>query len=276
MSVVRIDEDKVGFTRDSEEFRVNTARLAHFAAALGVTSGALAEGSVAHPVFAHVPVMQSMAEALRAAVPGFAFHGEHDFHCHAQIRPGQRLRTVSEVQGMRQTRAGAALVLRSSLRDAEGRLVNVQYTTGIVPGARLTRDRGEAAPARPDTGHLRAGDPAETSIAIADDLARRYADASRDYSPYTMRRDAAEALGLPHPILHGMCMLGLAVAPLLGADRDAMRLSRLGCRFSHPLYLSGGRSITVRHWNDAASAAFEIIDDAGNPIVGNGFAEFRA
>ena len=123
MSVVRIDEDKVGFTRDSEEFRVNTARLSHFAAALGVTSGALAEGSVAHPVFAHVPVMQSMAEALRAAVPGFAFHGEHDLHCHAQIRPGQRLRTVSEVQGMRQTRAGAALVLRSSLRDAEGRLV---------------------------------------------------------------------------------------------------------------------------------------------------------
>ena len=257
---------------------MNTARLAHFARVLGIGRGSMAEGRIAHPVFAHIPAMQSMVEACRAAVPGFGFHGEHDFHFHVPIRPGQRLSTLSELRSMRQTRAGAAVVLRSDLRRGDGTRLNVQYTTILIPGATVSRDRGEPGPRPPDTTTLRAtsAQTLQTRVVIAPDLAPRYADAARDYSPYTLRRDAAEDLGLPHPILHGMCTLGLAVGPLLGADRDVAALSRLGCRFSHPLFLSGEREITVRHWHDTAMTAFEIIDDAGNLILRNGFAEFRA
>lgn len=275
-----IDESKIGFSRDSEEFRVNTARLAQFAGVLGIAVGPMAEGRIAHPIFAHIPATQSMMQALRAALPGFGFHGEHDFHYHKPIAPGQRLFTLSVLQELRQTKAGAALIVRSDLRTHDGELLNVQYTTIVVPDTALSADAGERAPRPPDTAATGSGAPVETGIAIADDLARRYSEASRDYSPYTMRKDAAQKLGLSDPILHGMCTLGLAAGPILerAAGGDASRLKRFGCRFTHPLYLTGGRSISIRHWHgtgpEGPLVAFEIGDDAGNSIVRNGFAEF--
>ena len=62
---MEIDESRIGFSRDSEEFRVNTARLAQFAGVLRMTEGPMAEGRIAHPIFAHTPATQSMMEALR-------------------------------------------------------------------------------------------------------------------------------------------------------------------------------------------------------------------
>lgn len=275
-----IDESKIGFSRDSEEFRVNTARLAQFAAVFGLADGPMAEGRIAHPVFAHVPVTQSLMETQRSALPGFGFHGEHDFHYHKPIAPGQRLFTLSVLQEMRQTKAGAALVVRSDLRTHSDELLNVQYTTIIVPDSVISADRGEPAPKPPDLAAAKSSEPIDVRVAIPDDLAHRYSEASRDYSPYTMHKDAAQKLGLSDPILHGMCTLGLAARPIVerAAAGDVSRLKRFGCRFSRPLHMTGGRSLVVRQWHGTGSAgplvAFEISDDAGDTVVKNGFAEF--
>ena len=277
---VRIDEGKIGFSRDSEEFRTSTSRLMQFAQVLGLRSGPIAEGRTGHPIFPHIPATQSLVEVLRAATSGFGFHGEQDFRFHAPIVPGQRLFTSSVLQALRQTKAGAATVIRSDLRTADGTLVNVQYTTSVFTEAELSGDGGDKAPAPPELSDLKSSEPETSEIAIDDDLAHRYSDVSRDYSPYTMRQDYARKIGLKAPILHGLCTLGLAARPVLvgAGDPAGARLRRYGCRFSHPLFMTGGRRITVRQWRGEAGSgpavAFEVADDQGHLILKNGFAEF--
>lgn len=279
---MNIDKKKLGLTRDSEEFRTSTSRLAQFSKALGFDQGLLADGKLAHPIFPHIPTMQSMVEVLRTAAPGFGFHGEHDLHFHAPMVAGQKLHTVSTLQHLRQTGAGPAVVIRSDLKTAEGELINVQYTTSVFTDCELSGDAGDLPPQKPDLSALRSEAPESTEIGIADDLAHRYSDVSRDYSPYTMRQDYAEKIGMRAPILHGMCTLGLAALPVLkrAGDPDGTRLTRYGCRFSHPLYMTGSRRITVRHWlgegANGPAVGFEVIDDEGNLIVKNGFAEFSS
>ncbi len=275
-----IDESKVKLTRDSEEFRTSSSRLAQFSKVLGFEQGPLAEGKLAHPIFPHIPTMQSMVEVLRSAVPGFGFHGEHDLHFHAPMVPGQKLFTVSTLQSLRQTGAGPAVVIRSDLKTAEGELVNVQYTTSVFPDGELAGDVGEPAPPKPDLSALRSDEPDGIEIRISDDLAHQYSDVSRDYSPYTMRQDYAEKIGMKAPILHGMCTLGLAAHPVLkrAGNPDGTKLKRFGCRFSHPLYMTGSRTISVRHWlgkgDNGPAVLFEVADDEGNLVIRNGFAEF--
>ena len=101
-----VDAGKLGYERDSEEFRVNTARLGQFAAALDDTNPAHLAGRIAGPVFHHIPVMQCMVEVLTAATRDFALHGEHDFHFHRPIEPGQRLLSRSRLIGLGATKAG--------------------------------------------------------------------------------------------------------------------------------------------------------------------------
>jgi acyl dehydratase len=265
------DTAKVGATRDSEEFRVNSYRLAQFAEALGDENPRHRSGAAAPPVFAHIPAAQSMVELLRGTADGFLLHGEQDFHYHRPIVPGMRLRTLSRLQGLLNSKAGVQLVVRSETRDQEGP-VCVQYATCLVQGARLERDLGEAAPAKPPEP---GGREIEVTVALPDDQAARYAEAARDYSPYTLEQAAAEKAGFPAPILHGMCTLSLAARAVVdhGCGGDVARLKRLGARFTHPLFLTGGRRLTTRLRQSGGRFAFECSDASGAVVLKRGFAE---
>ncbi len=127
-----IDTSKIGFTRDSEEFRTNTARIAQFARAVDDTNAEHLAGKVASPVFHHLPVMQSMVEVLRSVSPGFGMHGEHDFHFERPIEPGMRLFSVSKLIGMGATKAGATLIIRSDIKTHDGKAVSSQYSTVLL------------------------------------------------------------------------------------------------------------------------------------------------
>lgn len=263
---------KIGASRDSEEFRTNTRRLAQFAEAVGDTNPAHLAGSIASPVFHHVPVMQSMVEVLNSVAGGFILHGEQDFHFHRPMRPGQRLFSRSELIGTRQSSAGALYFLRCSTHTHDAQPVSTQYATCLAQGG--SRDtEGVPPPDRPRPERL--GDPLLALHAIVPDLTLRYGDAARDYSPYTIDGEAARKLGLPAPIVHGMCTLALIARDVV--DRlcagDTGRLRRLGCRFSHPLYLEPGQELSVRLWPGDGMSAFEAADGTGHLVVSNGFAE---
>jgi acyl dehydratase len=262
----------VGLKRDSEEFRTNTRRLAQFAEAVGDTNPAHLGGSIASPVFNHVPVMQSMVEVLSRVTGGFILHGEHDFHFHRPMLPGQRLYSESELIGTGSSRAGALYFVRSRTRTHDGEDICTQFATCLVR-AETGIDSGIKPPPKPKID--RRGEPLSTRYDIPGDLTLKYADAARDYSPYTIDPDAAAANGLPAPIVHGMCTLALAARTVVDrlAGGDTRRLRRLGCRFSHPLYLVPGQEIRVSVWESPEEAGFEARDRDGNAVVGNGFAE---
>lgn len=276
-----IDTGKIGFTRDSEEFRTNSARLAQFARALDDTNAAHLAGKAASPVFHHVPVMQSMVEVLRSVSPGFGMHGEHDFHFERPIEPGMRLFSISKLIGVGATKAGATLIIRSDVKTHDGSPVSSQYSTVLLTAETAGEAKGERAPKAPTK--IEGGAVSSVTHALTDDQTLRYADAARDYSPYTIETEAAAKLGFPAPIVHGMCTLGFAARPIVdeACGGDVRRLLRLGARFSHPVLMQPGQTLTTRLTTATASGgrqivSFETIDRDGHVVIKNGFAEVKA
>ena len=263
----------LGFTRDSEEFRVSSHRIAQFAKSVDDENPHHLAGEFASPVFAHVPVMQSMVEVLNRATGGFVLHGEHDFVFHRPIVPGQRLFTNSALIGVRGNRAGITYIIRSDTLTRAGESVCTQYSTCLVRGEASGIAEGEPLPERPAVAKT-AGD--SETYALTPDQTRRYADAARDYSAYTIDPAAAAEAGFAAPLVHGMCTLAFAARAIV--DRrcggETPRLKRLGCRFAHPLLLTPGQTISVEHWAGADGlVGFEAADKDGNLIVKNGYAQ---
>lgn len=263
----------LGVSRDSEEFRTSSYRLAQFARAVDDTNPRHLAGEFASPVFAHVPAMQSMVEVIDQVTSDFVMHGEHDFVFHRPILPGQRLFTVSTLIGARGTSAGAVFIVRSDTNDDRGEAVCSQYSTCLVRGEAQRGTYGEIVPERPMI-ERRAG--AAETFGLAPDQTRRYADAARDYSAYTLDPEVAGRYGFPAPIVHGMCTLAFAARPIV--DRycagETPRLKRLGCRFSYPLYLVAGQTLKVEYWADGKGiVGFEASDREGNSVIRNGYAQ---
>lgn len=263
----------IGFGRDSEEFRTSSHRLAQFARSVDDLNPHHIAGAFAPPVFAHVPVMQSMVEVLDKVAEGFVMHGEHDFVFHAPIVPAQRLFTTSTLSGVRGTRAGLTYVIRSETMDHQGKPVCTQYSTCLVRGEPSDLAQGAFPPARPVPGRTNVF---SEIYPLTTDQTRRYADAARDYSSYTIDPAAAAKQGFPAPIVHGMCTLSFASRAVI--DRycggETPRLKRLGCRFAHPLFLTENQTLKVDHWTSGGGfVGFEASDRDGNIVVRNGYAE---
>ncbi len=265
----------IGTARASEPFRTGSARAAAFAAAVQDDGPAQAAGLVAPPTFAHVPVMQSMVEVIGAVTTAHVMHGEQDFVFHAPIVPKETLFTTSTLVGVKGSRAGVLLYLRSETRTDAGVPVCTQTATIICPGGVEARAAGEVPPALPEVPE---GVAAETLFAIGPDVTLAYAEAARDYSPYTLDQAAAEAAGWPAPVVHGMLTLSLAASAVVRAHAggDAARIARLGCRFPAPLWSRPGERLVVRHHGEGAGrVGFSATDSEGRTVLARGYAEVR-
>ena len=269
-------DPRIGMTRDSEEFRTSSHRLAQFAHSVDDTNPAHLAGKIASPVFSHVPVMQSMVEVLGQAVDGFALHGEQDFIYHTSIVPGQRLFTQSTLIGVHPTKPGTTYFIRSETRSHDDKPVVTQYSTCLIRGPAASQGSGDTPPERPVIAR---SDASTQSFALTPDQTRRYADAARDYSPYTMDPVAAAKVGYPAPLVHGMCTMAFAARSIVDDEcgGDTARLKRLGCRFANPLLLIPGQTIAVHRWRAPDGlVGFEVTDAAGSVVIKNGYAEIAA
>ena len=80
---------------DPVGFEVTRERLAQYAEATNDPIGAHRAGNIAPPVFAIVPVFQSLLEPAVEVVPlsvlGKVLHGEQDFRFHRPTQPGDTL-----------------------------------------------------------------------------------------------------------------------------------------------------------------------------------------
>jgi acyl dehydratase len=275
---------QMGRTWRTEEFRVNTARLAQFAAAIDDENPSHRAGTIASPVFANVPPMQSCIESLHSVTSAFTFHGEHDFHLHRPIRSGMRLFAQAALRGVMATRAGVSVVVHSKTLDEHAVLVDEQYFTAFVARATLPQSMGEAAPKLHLTSDFNASRPfAEATYGVSADQTLRYADAARDYSDYTLRADAARAKGLDNILVHGMLTMAFAGRAVVGkaCGGDSTLLRRLAGRFSNPVYLVPNQALTTRIWqlnprSDRRIFGFETSDASGAVVIKNGVAEVSA
>ncbi|WP_183094457.1 MaoC/PaaZ C-terminal domain-containing protein [Nocardioides stalactiti] len=249
----RFDDAGLGLWTEPTTFEVTAERIAEYAAATNDPITAHQTGEVANPVFAIVPVFESLLEPVIDVVPtslfGLVVHGEQDFVFHRAIRPGDVLSSRGRVIGFEGLPNGTKLLVHIECRDQAGALVNEQYVTSFVRGHDEGRTVGEAAPAHKLDPALRDKEPAGVVIAhVDDDQTFRYSAASGDLMPIHLDEQVAKDSGLPGIIAHGLCSNAMAAWAVLSAvgDSDTTRLRRLAVRFSKMVY--PGEDLTTKVW----------------------------
>jgi acyl dehydratase len=232
----------VGIWSEAEPFEVTAERIAAYAAATNDPVEAHRAGEVAPPVFAIVPVFNSMAAAVFGVAPAellpMVLHGEQDFHIHRPIRPGDVIKTRCQTIGFEGKPSGTRGTVFLECRDADGELVNEQYVTFFFRGFDGGPLVGELGPEHGFNPAADGGAPVAKLVQhIDEDQTFRYGPAAGDPMPIHLDEDFAKAAGLPGIIAHGLCTMAFtswaAVTEL--AEGDSSRIKRLAVRFSKPV-----------------------------------------
>jgi acyl dehydratase len=137
----------------------------------------------------------------------------------------------------------------------------------FAPGAGgFGGDRGPVKPARPE------GEPVTTSVLqTAENQAALYR-LTGDRHHIHIDPAAAERIGQPRPIMHGLCTLAASTLELARAlDVHPADLVRLEGRFAAPVY--PGDAPSLRAWGDAGDATFELVQD-DRPLIAGARAAF--
>jgi len=273
MTTETLQFNAAGLDRWTEpvRFHITSERLAEYARAVNDPIPAHLAGDVANPVFAIVPVFQSLLEPALEVVPlsvlGRVLHGEQDFRFHRAIVPGETLVARGRMTGWEGLPNGTRACVYLETRDEGGDLVNEQYVTFFVRGFDDGRKLGQLSPGHRLADALRDGEPvAEFTQHIDDDQTFRYAPASGDPMPIHTDEQVARDAGLPGIIAHGFCVLAFtawAIVQELG-DGDVRRLRRLAVRFAKPVL--PGQDIHTRVW-DAGEGTFGFETTAGDTAV---------
>jgi acyl dehydratase len=279
--IVQFDAEGLQKWTDPVEFEVTRERLAQYAAAVNDPIAAHAAGEVANPVFAIVPVFQSLLEPALDVVPlsvlGKVVHGEQDFRFHRPIVSGETLTARGKMTGFEGLPNGTRACVYLEARDKAGELVNEQYVTFFIRGFDDGRKVGELSPEHKFDEALRAAEPVlDVTQRIDEDQTFRYAPASGDPMPIHLDDEVARHAGLPGIIAHGFCVLAFTSWAILRelADSDAARLTRLAVRFAKPVL--PGEDIRTRVWrkdagDGATSYAYETtVGDT--PVIKDGLA----
>jgi acyl dehydratase len=273
--------DTLGRWTPGRAMSVDKEAIGAYARATDETSPVALEGRVATPVFAIVPVWTTIQEAARSVAPEearpFVVHGDQDIQITAPIESGMTLRSRAAPMGVHVKESGTTVVLKTETRDGDDRLLNEQYVTEFYRGVTGGTGAGEEAP-----DHRMAQDPAsggpatELTYPVAEEITKRYAEASGDHNAFHLDEEAAKAAGLPGIIVHGLCLMafaGRAVLDSRGIENPAA-VRRLAVRFSRPM-TPGGALTTRIHTPEPNSdfVRFDAVDDGGTVVLKDGLAE---
>ena len=268
--------DPAGLDRWTEEsrFEVTRARLVEYAEATNDPVPAHRAGDVASPVFAIVPVFQSLLEPALEVVPtglfGRVVHGEQDFRFHRPIRPGDKLVSRAKMTGYEGLPNGTRGTVYLETRDEAGEPVNEQYVTLFVRGFDTGETRGVLGP---DHRSAHSGAPAaKVAQHVDDDQTFRYAPAAGDPMPIHLDAEVARGAGLPGIIAHGLCTMAFASWAVLTSVGERRRLRRLAVRFAKPVLPGSDLDTTIWRAGDLAYAFETAVGDT--VVLKDGLAEF--
>ncbi|WP_109506589.1 MaoC/PaaZ C-terminal domain-containing protein [Nocardioides speluncae] len=279
MTAEKFDPAGLGTWTEETRFEVTRERLAEYAAATNDPIPAHLAGDLASPVFAIVPVFQSLMEPALEVVPldliGKIVHGEQDFTFHRPIRPGDKLVAKGKMTGWEGLSNGTAACVYLETRTEAGELVNEQHVTFFVRGFDTGDSQGELAPGHKfDPAEHGAEPVAEVKQHVDDDQTFRYGPAAGDPMPIHLDDEFAKAMGLPGIIAHGLCTMAFTSWALLTevGGSDVTRLKRLAVRFAKPVL--PGQDLTTRIYRvgDNGFAYETAVDDV--LVVKDGLAEF--
>lgn len=275
--------EKLGQWTEGPEFKVDAERTIAYAAATNDPIPVHQSGELAPPVFAVVPIWDTIAGAMAGVTPPevllLVVHGEQDMRLHKPITPGMVLSSTAAPVGIHVKPNGTTVVVKVESRDQTGDLVAEQYMTSFFRGVSDGEGGGEEAPKHKLEAATKSSDPVGSITQQLDtDQTYRYAAASGDNMPIHLDDEIAKSVGLPGIIIHGLCTMAFTSWAAIQAvcDGDPTRLKRLAVRFSRPVL--PGQEITTTFW--AAGVAdgmgvfgFETRNGDGEVVIKDGLAE---
>jgi acyl dehydratase len=282
-----VDLNQLGKTSDPVDFAVEAERTKAYAAATNDDNPAYASGELAPPVFAVVPVFDTMAGTSAGLFPSeyamFIVHGEQDMHFHQPLKPGQTMRTTVTPFSVRVGASGTRIAMKTeSVEASTGEPLVTQYFTIFV---RTMSDGESGGPDKPD--HEFPEDARSKPVGDAyvvhvdDDQTFRYRDASGDMMPIHVDDDFAKMAGLPGIIAHGLCTMAMTSQAVIQrtCGGDPAKLKRLAVRFAKNVF--PGNDVETQVYDAGTTAdgrkayAFEATSK-GDVVVKNGWAEVEA
>jgi acyl dehydratase len=259
---------------------LDAAAIAQYAAATNDTSASVVAGTAVPATFPVILIFDAQW-AANAAVPKSVYrsgrngvHGEHEVRLHRPLVPGEALDTYSAPFAVRNTRAGARVVLHMAQFGADGALAVEHWWTIFFPGCEELADVGREPPDHTFPESAREH-PVGTATQHVDlDAATRYAEVSNDWSAHHFELDAARNAGVDYLFAHGLCTMAMCTQAVVAmvADGDPSRVRRVAVRFASPTRLDADLTVDVYDASATEGAgiyAFEATC-AGAAVVKHG------
>ena len=276
--------EKLGTRYEPRTATIDVDQARAYAAATNDANPAYLSGQLAPPVFVVVPTWDAMMVALHDVVPAAdqvaMLHAEQDMHFFRPLVPGQVLSTFAEAYSLRSGRMGTRFTMRVVSSDDAGNPVAEQFATMLIRGVEPGEDGGPTPPSHALPPDAKASKLASLTSAVDADQALRYAAASGDANPIHVDQVAAEAVGLPGVILHGMCTMALCGRDVVDelAGGDPTRLRRLAARFYRPVF--PGNDLVTTMYDAGTEAGRQVIafeaSSAGKVVIRDGRADVEA
>lgn len=271
-----VDRSSVGLTFTGERVTIDQSRAEAYAAAIGSNNPRhfKADG-VAPPLFASRLLVAPLEEATlspRLKINLFRLlHGEQAFTFHKPLQYGASLIPSCTVMGIREVGAGDLIEFGVKLEDDSGEPWVTGITTFIVKLGAKARSAapkesgGSSEAILPDQeGYF------EQILKTWPEQPRQYAAASGDHNPIHVHPLAARLAGLPSPIMHGLCVLGMVADALVeGGGGDPAALKELQVRFAKPAFPGSEFALRGRREPDGG-CSFNLEDGKGRKILTRG------
>jgi len=259
---------------------LDPAVVERYAAATNDTNPLVLAGDAVPATFPVILIFDAQW-AANAAVPKEVYqsgrngvHGEHEVLLHRPLVPGEALLTFSEPYAVRNTRAGARVVLHMEQYGTDDDLAVEHWWTIFFPGCDVLADVGPEPPDHtfPDAArdHLVGSITQHVDL----DTPTRYAEVSNDWSAHHFELDSARGAGVDFLFAHGLCTMAMctqaAVAMVAGGDPSRVR--RVAVRFASPTRLDADLTVDVYDAGDTEGEgvfAFEATC-AGAPVIRHG------
>ena len=148
---------------------------------------------------------------------------------------------------MRNTRAGARVVLHMEQYGADGALAAEHWWTIFFPGCDELADVGPEPPDHTFPEAARDHLVGSVTQHVAADIATRYAEVSNDWSAHHFDLESAREAGVDYVFAHGLCTMAMCTQAAVGmvAGGDPSRVRRVAVRFASPTRLDADLTVDV-------------------------------
>jgi acyl dehydratase len=201
-------------------------------------------------------------------------HGQQDIVFHRPLPPKGSLTCRARVLALEDKGAdkGALLHVERTLTDmATGDdIATILHSSFCRADGGFGVGFGDPPPAPPPIPEREADLVVSLPISLRAALLYRL---NVDRNPLHIDPEVAAKAGFPKPILHGLCLYGMAARAILQGmlDYDVARLLSLNTRFSAPLY--PGEVVDFHLWRSSDAVQFRAFVPArGVKVLDNGYA----